>query len=163
MGRIVLVGVDNTKTALGAAEKAADFALALGHELHVVSAYSTSEAAMPRLQPGSGNEQVEAAVENHRATIAQLRKGAEAAADSVVETLRSRFPELSVQGRAVEGAPGAALIRESKTFDTEMVVVGNRNVQGFGRLLGSIATRVAREIDCDLHIVNTRKKGKLRS
>lgn len=42
MAAIVLTGVDNSETALEAAEKAASLAVALGAELHVVSAFNVN-------------------------------------------------------------------------------------------------------------------------
>lgn len=158
MSGIILVGVDNTNTALGAAKKAAQLAVVLDAELHVVSAYNAKDVGLPRLKPAFGSEQVATALDEHRGAVDELRQGAQSAADSVVETLRKEQPALRVQGRAIEGIPGAAIVRESKDLDAEFVVVGNRNVQGVSRILGSIASAVARDIDCDLYIVNTRKK-----
>src|SRR5690625_2428834 len=99
MSGIILVGVDNTNTALTAAEKAASLATALKTELHVVSAYGTAEAGVPRVQPGANPDQVAAVMEAHRETIAQLRDEAQDAADDVVDTLRSKFVELNAQAR----------------------------------------------------------------
>jgi nucleotide-binding universal stress UspA family protein len=36
-----------------------------------------------------------------------------------------------------------------------MIVVGNRRMQGLGRLLGSVANDVAHHAPCDVHIVKT--------
>lgn len=158
MTGIILVGVDNTNTALTAAAKAAGLAVALNTELHVVSAYSKADSNMPRLQLGASPEQVADVMVTHRETLAQLRDQAQNAATTVADTLQKNFAGLQVQARAVEGAPGLALLKESKDLDAEMVVVGNRNVQGASRILGSIATTIAREVHCDLLIVNTRQR-----
>ena len=158
MTGIVLVGVDSTNTALAAAEKAAGLAVALNKELHVVSAYGNADDNVPRVQLGANPEQVAAIMDEHRDTLAQLRAQAQNAANTVADTLLNKFAGLQVQARAIEGPPGLAILKESKDLDAEMVVVGNRNVQGASRILGSIATVIAREIHCDLLIVNTRQK-----
>ena len=45
--------------------------------------------------------------------------------------------------------------RSSASVDADMIVVGNKRVQGAARILGSIASEVARKAQCDLHIVYT--------
>ena len=49
----------------------------------------------------------------------------------------------------------AALCDEAKRLDAEMIIVGNRRVQGMSRVLGSIAMDVARNAPCNVLIVHT--------
>ena len=43
----------------------------------------------------------------------------------------------------------------AKEIGADLIVVGNRRVQGIGRVLGSVATDVAHHAPCDVYIVKT--------
>lgn len=51
--------------------------------------------------------------------------------------------------------PATALCDEAERLEASIIVVGNRGVQGAARLLGSVATDVARRAPCDVLIANT--------
>ena len=53
------------------------------------------------------------------------------------------------------GDPAVSLCEEATRVQARMIVVGNRRVQGPTRLLGSIASDVAKRADCDVLIANT--------
>lgn len=153
MARIVLTGVDGTKTALEAAEKAAEIASGLGGELHVLSAFrmnlsETLQTVRSSDEPSVMADAVKSLTVNHTSE-------AERTAAAVAETLRTAIPDLKIISRAVEGTPGTALAVEAERIGAEVIVVGNRRVQGPGRILGSIARTVAAEAPCDLYVVNT--------
>lgn len=153
MTGIILAGVDNSQTALRAAEKAASLAVAFEAELHVVTAFNVNTTET--LQ--SVRSQSEPAVMRsayHR-VVAQYAGEAKRTASGVAEKLLRVHPELKIVAKAVEGRPGAALISEAKKLDVDLVVVGNKRVQGPTRVLGSVARTVASEASCDLYIVNT--------
>ena len=57
--------------------------------------------------------------------------------------------------RARNGVPHEVLIEEAKHFDDALIVVGNRRMQGPGRLLGSVANSVAHNAPCDVYVVKT--------
>ena len=51
--------------------------------------------------------------------------------------------------------PAAALLAEAAEVDADVIIVGNRRMQGVGRLLGSVANEVAHNAPCDVLIVKT--------
>ncbi len=53
------------------------------------------------------------------------------------------------------GKPADALVHVAKEIGADLIVVGNRRVQGISRLLGSVATDVAHHAPCDVYIVKT--------
>lgn len=153
MTRTILTGVDNSETAFKAAEKAAALANAFGSELHVVSAYSVSTVGTIRsLQKTHEREDIRTA---YREVTYQHAEQAEAIATTVADQLRSRFPKLRIVSRSQEGDPGEVLVREGEKMGADIIVVGNKRVQGPARVLGSIARTVASETSCDLYVVHT--------
>lgn len=54
-----------------------------------------------------------------------------------------------------EGKPAKVLLEEAVAVGAEMIVVGNRRMQGVSRVLGSIANEVAHHAPCDVYIVKT--------
>jgi nucleotide-binding universal stress UspA family protein len=61
----------------------------------------------------------------------------------------------AVTSRALAGRPATALVDEAIRLGASLIVVGNRRVQGVGRVLGSVATNVAAHAPCDVYIVKT--------
>lgn len=154
MAKTILTGVDNSVTALRAAEKAAALATAFEAELHVISAYSVGmDETFRTVQSTSDPSAKSAALQK---VFTQYAQNAERTAATVVDALRVNFPELKIVAKACEGSPAAALVREAKEIEADIIVVGNKRVQGPARFLGSIARTVASEAACDLYIVNTR-------
>ena len=139
MTTVILVGVDGTESSRLAARRAADLAVRLGAELHVLSAADHATVEEFPERPGAS----------------QLTSGelAETVAAEVAEDLRSIVP--GVTSRPLQGKPAAALVDEAIRLEASLIVVGNRRVQGVGRLLGSVATSVAAHAPCDVYIVKT--------
>jgi len=158
MAGTILVGVDDSDSAHMAALKAGALAKALDSELHVISVYSNVISGMPRTRASFGDEEVNAVMRAREGKLAQAREYAAETARGVADELRRKYPSLTVHDRGVEGAAGPAIIEESLRLDVDMVVVGNKRVQGMSRILGSVANTVARGVECDLHVVNTSKK-----
>jgi nucleotide-binding universal stress UspA family protein len=63
--------------------------------------------------------------------------------------------DVRISYAAVSGRPADALIREAISKEARLVVVGNRRMQGIGRVLGSVANSVAHNASCDVYIANT--------
>lgn len=156
MTRSILVGVDNSDTALRAAEKAASLAEAFGAELYVVSAFNVRMS--DTLDSIRGKNEPAAMTEAYNSVITQYARAAEQTATAVTEALRTKFPELAITPKAVEGDPGVALSGEADRVEADLIVVGNKRVQGITRILGSVARSVASEANCDLYIVNTHQR-----
>lgn len=153
----ILVGVDTSETALRAARRAAQLAGAFDAELHVVSAFSASTMESIRTLQSSQHDNVRfQALEK---LMQRYRENAEQIAATAAEALLLDAPELQVVSRAVEGSPAAVLLRESEEIDADLIVVGNKRVQGITRVLGSIARTVSAEAGCDLFIVNTHRSS----
>lgn len=145
MAETILTGVDNSETALRAAEKAATLAEAIGGELHVLSSFTVN---MPESVRQSDSDATQRIVAKYANTAHQI-------ASTVVEALRISYPDLPITAKTREGPPAFALLGEAEEIDADLIVVGNKRVQGLSRLLGSIARTIASEAYCDLYIVNT--------
>lgn len=156
MAKKIVVGVDNSDTALKAAEKAASLAEALGAELHVVSAFNVRMAET--IQSVRGKNEPEAMTKAYHSVITQYSRAAEQTAAAVIEALHASFPELTITSKAAEGDPGVALSKEADRLEADLIVVGNKRVQGITRILGSVARSVASEANCDLYIVYTHQR-----
>lgn len=145
MAATIVTGVDDTETAAMAARTAARLAVALDARLHVLSAYGKFESGSVT----SGSETIRFNTE----------KQASRTASAVVADLRAEFPRLKVTSGPAEGRPWEALVNAAKELDASLIVVGNKRVQGFGRVLGSIARDVAAHAPCDVYIAHTHQRG----
>lgn len=136
----IVVGVDGQERARRAAETAARLAVSLGVDLHVVCAYSRDQTA--DVPDESGPVRVSIAEES--ADIAARAATELSVVTGVVTT-----------SAAVHARPADALLAEAERLDAQMIVVGNRRMQGIARVLGSVPAAVAHHATCDVHIVNT--------
>jgi nucleotide-binding universal stress UspA family protein len=107
--------------------------------LHVVSAFTNDRPEVV----GSGSDQF----------VLSEATRAEQVAREVAVSLRTS--SLDVDYFAIQGTPAQALIKQAETHDALMIVVGNRRMQGIGRVLGSVANSVAHSAPCDVYIVKT--------
>jgi nucleotide-binding universal stress UspA family protein len=138
MSGTVVVGVDGSPTARKAAEAARDLATALGATLHVVSAFDSERTEVF----GSGS---------NKWLVSDADK-AEHVARSVADTLGG---DIRITYAAASGRPADAIIREAINTEARVIVVGNRRMQGIGRVLGSVANSVAHNAPCDVYIAKT--------
>jgi nucleotide-binding universal stress UspA family protein len=133
----VVVGVDRSETAMRAATVAAEMAQALGVNLHLVTCADKSGSADVRV--GSDRFHTDWLTEAEQF----LRDtGRRLGAEQVTYAVRS-------------GNPATELSDEARRVDARMLVVGNRRVQGLARVLGSVASDVLKQADCDVLIVDT--------
>jgi nucleotide-binding universal stress UspA family protein len=137
---VIVVGVDGSEPAAQAALAAGRLARALGSELRVVCAY--------------GNYEVER-VQDDRDLVFTTVEPANEVAEQTIGRLKNVYPDLSVTAQAAGGKPADALLEVAEEVDAELIVVGNKRVQGASRILGSVATEVARKAQCDLYIAYT--------
>ncbi|WP_411374938.1 universal stress protein [Arthrobacter sp. MPF02] len=138
MSGLIIVGVDGSGTAKKAAESARDLAVALGASLHVVTAFDSDRTEVF----GSGSDQMIVSDADTAAHVAR----------SVAESLGG---DINITHSATRGRPADALIREAMRMEARVIVVGNRRMQGIGRVLGSVANSVAHNAPCDVYIANT--------
>lgn len=134
----IIVGVDQSETARRAAFAAAKLASACGKSLHVVMAVSRRKS-------------VDVAVGgSDRWHLDSLTN-----AEQFLDALIGELPAAPITCAVSLQDPATALCEEAERLEAEMIVVGNRRVQGAGRLLGAVATDVARRAPCDVLIANT--------
>ncbi|BCW60725.1 nucleotide-binding universal stress UspA family protein [Paenarthrobacter nicotinovorans] len=139
MTGVVIVGVDGSETAMRAAQAARQLAIGLGASLRVVSAFDSNRTEVVEI--GTDKWIVSDAAE------------AETVARTVAERLAQEGLEITYS--AARGKPGEALVKEAEMQDASLIVVGNRRMQGLGRVLGSVANTVAHTAPCDVYIAKT--------
>ncbi|MCP4959620.1 MAG: universal stress protein [Actinomycetia bacterium] len=133
----IIVGVDRSETARRAAEDAAELAAAYGVNLHLVMCVDHSAPMNKTI--GGDVFHVDALSEaaQHLASLAL-----ELSHTPVTHTVS--FDE-----------PARTLCDEAERLNARMIVVGNRRVQGIARVLGSVASDVARRAPCSVLIAHT--------
>lgn len=136
----IIVGVDGSKTATAAARRAAELAAALDAPLVIVVAHAATHGTIP---VGAGSDSW--IVGEAEVAIATAKEAAKEVGHEDIELVTIELAD----------KPADALCAEAKKRDAQMIVVGNRRVQGLSRLLGSVATQVLRGAPCDVHIAMT--------
>jgi nucleotide-binding universal stress UspA family protein len=139
MANIVVVGVDGGEPSLRAARKAADVAASRGATLHVVTVVDKAAVEQVPGRPGGS-----------LLTSGEVGEGIAAV---VARDLRTIVGD--VTSTVLQGKPSVALVDEAKRLDADLIVVGNRRVQGISRVLGSVAGGVAAHAPCDVYVAKT--------
>jgi nucleotide-binding universal stress UspA family protein len=133
----IVVGVDRSDTARRAAELAAEFAHALDTTLHIVMC----------VKPGQGVNLAVGSDQFHTDWVTDSLQ--------FLDDMKRTLPHDKITRSALEGDPAKLMCEEARRLDARMIVVGNRRVQGAARVLGSIASDVAKQAPCDVYIANT--------
>ena len=123
-----------------AAKRAGELAAATGATVHVVCAYT---GAPDRPIGGVGGDSF---------VVSSLTDGR---ADRRATGRHVPGQGIEATSAAIDEKPAAALLAEAARLEAEVIVVGNRRMQGVGRLLGSVANEVAHNAPCDVLIVKT--------
>jgi nucleotide-binding universal stress UspA family protein len=137
--KLIIVGVDGSETAHAAAEIAASLAQATGARLHVVSAYQEKASKAIDGGPEFG-------------MLTSLDQ-AEALLDGIASELRSKVA--TVTTAAIEGKAAEGVCSVAEETDADLIVVGNKRVQGLSRVLGSVATKILQSSPCDVYVAHT--------
>lgn len=132
--RPLVVGFDGSNTARRAVERSSELAASLGAPLHVVSVVTEATAEL-----------------DGRAVPAM--DAAEAMLVELAETHDGSCELLTVAAPGVKAAEG--LCDHASRVRAQLLVVGNRNMQGVKRLLGSVANDVTHNAPCDVLVVRT--------
>jgi nucleotide-binding universal stress UspA family protein len=141
----IVVGTDGSATAERAVHKATALAKAVGAELIIVSAYNNRAPAGVAAAGISIDSGWVAAAQDAADKVAKDAAG-RAKSDGVT----------SVSYQAVAGDASEALIHVTQEQGADLLVVGSKGMQSTARfLLGPIANKVSRKVDCDLLIVET--------
>lgn len=126
-GRIV-VGVAKTDSAKRAVEVAVDLAQRYEADLHLVMAFHRGGTALDSAS----------------------RRDAEAFLASIEATA-----PVPVQLHAIPGDPADTVLMVAAEVDADLVVVGNRGMQGARRILGSVPNSIAHGAACSVLIADT--------
>lgn len=134
----IVVGTDQSPQATVAVQKAAEMATLYGAALHLVTAAPTITFA--GMAPGADYMVYDSFEEAERALAVMAE---------------SLPPTLQVSTAVIRSDPATALCDEAARLDASVIVVGNKRVQGIGRILGSVAAGVAKSAPCDVFIAHT--------
>lgn len=137
--KVIIAGVDGSRTSFMAAESARKVAVATKSRLHVVTAFDAD------LVDSHGSES-ESWIASDAGQAEHIAKGVAA---------KLGIPGLIVTSSAVRGKPSDALIYEAERHEADLIVVGNLRRRGLGRILGSVANTIAHTAPCDVLIVKT--------
>ena len=136
MTKPIVVGVDQSETARRAAFRAAELANALGAPLHLVMAASRGRADGMATETGHHVDWL-------------------SGAEQFLNSLKGELKVSVVTSAVVPDDPATAMCAEAARLDAQMIVVGNKRVQGIARVLGAIGLDVARQATCDVLISDT--------
>ena len=134
----ILAGYDGSDRAMRAVEEAADLATAVGASLHLVSACDKANKSHT-----IGASSDERTMTESEITMDNLNHVA------------SKFSHLDVTTAVTPGAPAKVIIDEAESASADLIIVGNRHVQGISRVLGSVAEDVAQKANCAVLISKT--------
>lgn len=143
MGEAIVVGTDGSETAKEAVNEAIRLAKAFGGELHVVSAFKPLRGAHVAGAPAGAAKVWQPLPDSRVEAILQ-----EAAA-------AVRLRDVPVKTHLSEDEPADALLAVASEVDANLIVVGNRGMQGARRVLGSVPNKVAHHASCNVLIVAT--------
>ncbi len=124
----IVVGVSKAERAKKAARYGIDLTKKLGAELHLVTAFDTSGGK----------------------SAAKEREHAEGFLESLA--LGSGLP---IQGHALPGDPADAILSVADQVGADLIIVGNKGMQGAARILGSVPNNIAHKAPCSVLIINT--------
>jgi len=136
---VYVVGTDGSETAAKAADRAGELAQATGAAVHVVCAYTPRGTTT--IQSGSDTFFVSALTD------------AEDIAAKQASALRAGGVTVTVA--ALDGKQAAIILDEAKRVNADLIVVGNRRMQGVQRILGAVANDIVHHADCDVLVVKT--------
>ena len=144
----IVVGTDGSATATAAVQQA--YALAEAHtsDLHIVSAYPSSLA--PIVARGVDPASLPSAMNEEDAE-------AHGAAERMLAEIRGRLAGAGVKitTHALGYDPVTAILDVAKAHGADLIVVGNKGMQGPQRKLGSVPDVLAHNAPCDVLVVNT--------
>jgi nucleotide-binding universal stress UspA family protein len=150
MYRSIVAGTDGSPSAQEAVRHAGQLAALSQAKLTIVSAYRpVGHAAVVAMRGAAGGLMVDSAER-----VEQQRQEAEESLEHAMMTLDSTAPFATTI--SAPGNPAEVLLAVAADVDADLIVVGNRGMQGAARfLLGSVPNRVAHHANCSVLIVQT--------
>jgi nucleotide-binding universal stress UspA family protein len=152
MFKNVLVGADDSATALRAVGAAVEVAEKLGAKLHIVTAYLPETVLASHLLSGAAYG---------LPTFPNLDDAAEDHSGDTAEALLARLGQLAksanveAEFHAVTGPPAEAIVQAASRLGADLIIVGNKGMRGAKRVLGSIPNSIAHHAQCSVLIVDT--------
>ena len=142
----IVVGYDSSDTARLAVVEAASLARATGAELHLVNVVEEFDFAQGTTDGGVDQTHEEAAI-----TVNEKLLAAPEAEGGLLEAVDGIF----THNKVMAGPPAGSIIDYATEIGADVVVVGNRRVQGRNRLLGSVAVEILRHAPCSVYVAHT--------
>lgn len=135
----VVVGADGSETATQAVKHAIELAKLYNARLHLVTAYK------PQQFSTGGSEEFSKSLDSGDI------------ADSLLAELaaHARIAGVPAEIHAESGDPARAICSVASRVNADLIVVGNKGMQGVRRVLGSVPNTVAHEAPCSVLIVST--------
>ncbi len=145
-GQSIVAGTDGSASAEKAVDRAGVLARALGATVHVVISYKDPAA-------GAWIAAANGFAISESFSDAEVKEQAE----QIVARSRDRLVSAGVDAQAhvCSGDPAQALITIALDNSADMIVVGNRGMNGAKRMLGSVPNKVSHHATCEVLIVPT--------
>lgn len=133
----IIVGIDRSATARKAAQAAASMAAACGATLHLMTCVKagTEYDAAPSSNPKDFNSIAEA--------------------EQFLRSVEGELTHTRIVTSVEFGDPAVSMCEAAERVGADVIVVGNRRVQGTSRVLGSIAASTTRSAPCHVLVANT--------
>jgi nucleotide-binding universal stress UspA family protein len=153
MFRTIIVGTDGSEGAARAVREAADVAAAMeGAVLHIVSV----QKPMATTALASAEAVVAAPVAAEIDWEGDARVRLDDLLARAGEEIRRRG--IKVETHARFGAPAEVLCDMAAHLNADLIVVGNRGMQGSRRFLGSVPNTISHHAPCSVLIVETQSE-----
>lgn len=145
MFRSIVVGTDGSESAAMAVAGAAEIARLTGATLHVATVGGASTSAMLG-DPLAGAAAMSVAAEETREELNQIVEQAAAPA---------RAQGVTVATHTLIGSAAQALCDLAESVGADLLVVGNRGMQGGRRFLGSVPNTISHHAPCSVLLYDT--------
>jgi len=133
----VVVGVDDSETARRALDRAALIAKALGEPLHLVMAVRPGVSRM--ITKGTDEFIIDWVTD----------------AEQQLHSIKSKAGVPEATTSVSDQDPATAICGEAESRGANLIVVGNRRMQGASRVLGAVASDVLKHAPCDVLVAKT--------
>lgn len=147
----VLVGTDGSETATKAVVAAGALAATHGAQLVVMTAFS------PKLSRRALDDFAKCPDE-HRWKMSPGTMAETTARDAARAAADAAGPGLEIVVRFEPGPAVNTIVRVAEECGVDLIVVGNRGIGGFGRIVGSIPRAVSGRAPCDVLIIDTTRR-----